>query len=137
MPTALTRDECVARLSSGTVGRVSVSMGALPVVVPVRYVLDEDSVLFCAPLDALLAAACNGSVIAFEVDDLAGSLTAGSGWSVHVTGIGSLLNEADQPRLQRLGPLAIGHRSLDQVVRLDTRRITGQERHQTEILSLS
>jgi nitroimidazol reductase NimA-like FMN-containing flavoprotein (pyridoxamine 5'-phosphate oxidase superfamily) len=112
--TPLTRDQCVARLSGRTVGRVSVSRGALPVVVPVVYELDGDSVLFHAPLDGLLAAACDGAVIAFEVDDLATAGCPAGGWSVHVTGVGSLVT--------------------DEVVRLETDRITGQERQVTPVI---
>jgi nitroimidazol reductase NimA-like FMN-containing flavoprotein (pyridoxamine 5'-phosphate oxidase superfamily) len=114
LATPLTRDQCLARLSGRTVGRVSVSMGALPVVVPVVYELDADSVLFHAPLDGLLAPACDGSVIAFEVDDLTTADRPDGGWSVHVTGIASLVT--------------------DQVIRLETSRMTGQERQVTPVI---
>jgi nitroimidazol reductase NimA-like FMN-containing flavoprotein (pyridoxamine 5'-phosphate oxidase superfamily) len=83
----------VARLSSRGVARVSVSIDALPVVVPVLYVVDGDSILFRSPLDDALAAACNGAVIAFEVDDFATSVSADESWSVHVLGIGTRLDE--------------------------------------------
>jgi nitroimidazol reductase NimA-like FMN-containing flavoprotein (pyridoxamine 5'-phosphate oxidase superfamily) len=112
---ALTSEQCVSRLSGRSVGRVSVSMGALPVVVPVDYVLDHDSVVFSAPLDRALAAACDGSVIAFEVDDFAHLVTTAARWSVHIVGVASLLP--------------------NQAVRLPTAGLRGREIHETHATS--
>jgi nitroimidazol reductase NimA-like FMN-containing flavoprotein (pyridoxamine 5'-phosphate oxidase superfamily) len=105
----LTREQCVSRLSRRSVGRVSVSMNALPVVVPVDYLIEGDSVVFRAPLDRGLAAACDGSVIAFEVDDFATLVAADARWSVHIIGVASLL--------------------ANQRVRLPTAALRGQEIH--------
>jgi nitroimidazol reductase NimA-like FMN-containing flavoprotein (pyridoxamine 5'-phosphate oxidase superfamily) len=112
---ALTREQCVSRLSGRSVGRVSVSIGALPVVVPVDYVLEDDGVVFRAPLDSALAGACDGAVIAFEVDDFADVAAADARWSVHIVGIGSMLPNQD--------------------VRLPTARLRGQEVHATRAAS--
>jgi Pyridoxamine 5'-phosphate oxidase len=80
---SLTDEQCLRRLASHRVGRVSVSRGALPVVMPVTYFSDGDGVVFRAPLDADFVRACDNAVIAFEVGDL----EEAGGWTVHVVGI--------------------------------------------------
>src|SRR5205823_6700484 len=66
----LSPGECERLLAQTTVGRVGISIGALPVVLPVNYaMLDGDVVVRTSPgtkLDAALA----GSVVAFEVDQV-------------------------------------------------------------------
>jgi uncharacterized protein len=103
----LTRDQCVARLNGRSVGRVSVSIGALPVVVPVDYRVEDDSVVFRAPLDRGLATACDGAVIAFEVDDFAALVGSDARWSVHI--------------------VDIAHSGPDQMIRLHTGALRGHE----------
>lgn len=125
----------MTRLSGRSVGRVSVSVGAMPVVVPVDYLLDDDSVVFRAPLDGGLASACDGSVIAFEVDDFAGLLATDARWSVHIVGVGSLLNECEQRQVAGLGTLAATSSAPNQVVRLRTRELRGHEIHATPTAS--
>jgi uncharacterized protein len=90
MVKSMTREQCLTRLSSQRVGRVSVSKDALPLIVPVRYVQDGAGLVFCAPLDARFASLCDRAVVAFEVDDL--FPIEGGGWSVHVVGIASMLD---------------------------------------------
>jgi hypothetical protein len=80
---SLTQEQCLRRLSRHRVGRVSVSRGALPVIMPVTYQIDGDSVVFCAPLDAGFVRACDNAVVAFEVGDI----NDADGWTVHVVGI--------------------------------------------------
>jgi nitroimidazol reductase NimA-like FMN-containing flavoprotein (pyridoxamine 5'-phosphate oxidase superfamily) len=106
----LTREQCLCRLASHRVGRVSVSRGALPVIMPVTYVHDGDSVLFRAPLDAGFIEACDRSVIAFEV----GGVDCDDGeWSVHVVGIASMVT-ADTARvdLERVSGRQLGSVSM-------------------------
>jgi Pyridoxamine 5'-phosphate oxidase len=79
----LTREQCLRRLTSRRVGRVSVSRAALPVIMPVTYFPDGDSVVFRAPLDADFVRACDHAVVAFEV----GELDETTGWTVHVVGV--------------------------------------------------
>jgi hypothetical protein len=102
-------------------------MGALPVVVPVIYVVDGDSILFRSPLDGGLAAACDGAVIAFEVDDFATSGPTEDNWSVHMVGVGTRLDDHDQLRVLRLGALDVNGRQVDQVVRLPIGRVSGRQ----------
>jgi uncharacterized protein len=133
--TPLTRDQCVVRLSSHCVGRVSVSIDALPVIVPVVYLLDGDSVLFRAPLDSALADACADAVIAFEADDFDASVVTNASWSVHIVGVGSLLDEREQLRVLSLGSQDVTGRDMDQIVRLSLGHVRGNELHATPLAS--
>lgn len=130
--TQLTREQCSAHLSSRGIGRVSLSIGAMPVIIPVVYLVDDDSVLFQAPLDRSFADACDGSVIAFEVDDM--STSAGHGmWSVHAVGMGSRLDEREHLHVQSLGAGTFATSRVDQIVRLPTQRLSGHELHATPV----
>ncbi|MEP6463640.1 MAG: pyridoxamine 5'-phosphate oxidase family protein [Frankiaceae bacterium] len=100
--TELSRSECLDLLRAGTVGRVVLTHRALPVALPVNYAVDGDSVVFRTSSATALAAAADGSVVAFEVDHV--DLPSRSGWSVLITGVarevhGSDLLRADQLRL--------------------------------------
>ena len=81
----LDRDECLALLGEGVLGRVALSMGALPTILPVSYRLVDGHVVFRTGVGSKLDAAARGAVIAFEVD--AFDPDERTGWSVVVTGI--------------------------------------------------
>ena len=131
----LSREECLTRLSSRSVARVSVSIEAMPVIMPVVYVVDDECVWFRAPLDGALAEACDGAVIAFEVDDLTPSSPRQAGWSVHVVGVGSRLEPRERLRGLRLGGTSLSADELDQVIRLRTVRLRGHELPTTPLAS--
>jgi len=80
----LERDECLRRLARGGLGRVAVTVGALPAMFPVNFALLEGDVLFRTAVGSKLAAAAHHDIIAFEIDhvDPMGHL----GWSVLVIG---------------------------------------------------
>ena len=82
---SLPRAQCLALLGCGTVGRVGLSVGALPAVLPVNYALAGERVVFRTVPGTKLDAALARSVVAFEVDgyDLEGAW----GWSVLVQGM--------------------------------------------------
>jgi nitroimidazol reductase NimA-like FMN-containing flavoprotein (pyridoxamine 5'-phosphate oxidase superfamily) len=84
-PAALSPEECAMLLGSGQVGRIAVSIGALPVILPVNYLAMDGSVWFRARSDGILLRAALGSVVAFEAD---GYEEVGAfGWSVLVRGV--------------------------------------------------
>lgn len=85
MFTALTENECLRRLAEHKVGRISVTSRALPVIVPVNYVLTGHTILFRTEPGGMLANATDNTVVAFEVDDLADD--GRSGWSVLAVGV--------------------------------------------------
>ena len=80
----LSRPECLALLGSATIGRVGLSMDALPVVLPVHFVLDHEQVVIGTAAGSKLDAALAGAVVAFQVDSVEEEL--GVAWSVLVRG---------------------------------------------------
>lgn len=99
----LSRAECVRLLAGAHIGRVGVSVGALPTVLPVNFaVVDEAIVLRTAP-GSKLDAALNNAVVAFEVDSV--DPMYHTGWSVLVQGVASeVVDPAERERL-RTAPL--------------------------------
>jgi nitroimidazol reductase NimA-like FMN-containing flavoprotein (pyridoxamine 5'-phosphate oxidase superfamily) len=81
----LDEDECLRLLSHASVGRVSVSVGALPAIFPVNYCVRNGAVLFRTGKGTKLDAAAANSVVAFEVDDF--DPVEHTGWSVMLVGI--------------------------------------------------
>ena len=81
----LGRDACLALLEQAAFGRVGVSIGALPSVLPVNFRLVGDTIVFRTGAGSKLHAATAGAVIAFEVDDV--DPLDHTGWSVVVTGV--------------------------------------------------
>jgi nitroimidazol reductase NimA-like FMN-containing flavoprotein (pyridoxamine 5'-phosphate oxidase superfamily) len=83
----LSRARCFDLLATLAVGRVGVSVRALPAILPVAYALAGERVVFRTAPGAKLDAAVHRSVVAFETDqyDPAGAW----GWSVLVQGVAS------------------------------------------------
>lgn len=81
----LGEQECRALLATQVVGRVGLSMGSLPVVLPVNYVFEGDHIRFRTRHGAKLSAALRHAVVCFEVDDF--DRSGDLGWSVLVTGV--------------------------------------------------
>jgi hypothetical protein len=90
----LTRPECFALLARHALGRVSVSIGALPVIVPVTYRLTGDAIVLRTTPSRRFDAALRHAVVAFEVDDL--DEVSGAGWSVMVTGLAEEIVGSDE-----------------------------------------
>lgn len=82
---ALSRPQCLDLLATARVGRVGLTSGALPVVVPVDYRMWQDQVVFRTAGGSRLHHATTDAVVAFEVDALGPELPWG--WSVVVTGM--------------------------------------------------
>jgi nitroimidazol reductase NimA-like FMN-containing flavoprotein (pyridoxamine 5'-phosphate oxidase superfamily) len=83
-PGPLSPDECRALLRAGGIGRVGVSIGALPAIFPVRYELVDDDIVFHSPsAQAVAPGTLAGAVIAFEADGFGHD---DQGWSVLVVG---------------------------------------------------
>lgn len=118
--------ECLALLAANHVGRVAIIVDGQPVLHPVNYVVDGDSVVFRTNWPILAHALL--APLAFQIDRL--DVSAQSGWSVMVQGMGHDITDAldsasehlqavpvspwvpgPQPRLLRLVPRTItGHR---------------------------
>ena len=117
-------EECRELLGTCKVGRVSITHDALPLIAPVNYVVDGNSIVFRTRRDGILAEGCNDTVIAFEIDELAADGTGG--WSVNVVGIAALLGESEQLRACSLGLVSAAGDERDQFVRLRIGLLSGR-----------
>ena len=82
--TVLSREECLDRLASVRVGRLGVSIDALPVVLPVNFVIARGNVVIRTVEGTKLDAALSETIVAFEADDY--DPDGEWGWSVLVRG---------------------------------------------------
>ncbi len=117
--------ECVKLLAGQRLGRVSVSIGALPAILPVNYVLWDDSIVFRSAPGTKLSVALMGSVVGFEVDAVTEDHSGG--WSVLVVGHATEIRDAATLEAARRLPLqawAPGTRDL--FVRIPTEHISGR-----------
>lgn len=100
----LAREDCLAFLGASVVGRLAVAVpGEAPLVVPVNFVLDGDTVVFRSDEGSKVAALRLGPV-AFEADFV--DPVHRTGWSVLVRGVG-----------YEATPWEIGHLGLESWVR--------------------
>jgi uncharacterized protein len=120
----LSEDECHQLLATQTYGRVGITSGGLPCILPVCYVYDAGAIVFRTGMGTKLRAAASGDVLAFQVDDY--DRRSGEGWSVLVLGRASVFTtEHEQDGLPTLdGPLVEGDRN--HYVRLHSELVTGR-----------
>jgi nitroimidazol reductase NimA-like FMN-containing flavoprotein (pyridoxamine 5'-phosphate oxidase superfamily) len=121
----LTREQCFALLSSVAIGRVGVSIDALPVILPVNFVVLEDWIVFRTVHGTKLDAAMQRSVAAFEADDHAAD---GSwGWSVLVRGFAHDLRDGGSvAAANELHPWPFPHGEANHVVGIEATMVTGR-----------
>lgn len=121
----LSVEECCRLLATEKVGRVGISVRALPVVLPVNYSLLDGDIVIRTGAGTKLDAALSGAVVAFEIDGT--DPMYHSGWSVLVQGRASEMTDASQVARARelpLRPWAPGMR--DHYVRIAPERISGR-----------
>jgi uncharacterized protein len=83
---ALDPARCLELLGRAGVGRLGVSMDALPAVYPVEFALEgDDSLLVRVGANPRVAAAARGAVVALEADSF--DIAIGEAWSVLVRGV--------------------------------------------------
>ena len=87
--------ECRRLLATRARGRVGLTIGALPVILPVAYEYEDGVITFGIHHDATLQNAAHGHVLAFEVD--AYDAESGCGWSVHVLGRATVTSVEEVP----------------------------------------
>jgi nitroimidazol reductase NimA-like FMN-containing flavoprotein (pyridoxamine 5'-phosphate oxidase superfamily) len=95
----LSKAECLRLLEEVDVGRIVFTSQALPVALPVNFVVDlagSGGIVFRTAEGSKLSAATSGSVVAFEVDSM--DRATGSGWSVLVTGLAHEVHDPDYQR---------------------------------------
>ncbi|MEX2292634.1 MAG: pyridoxamine 5'-phosphate oxidase family protein [Acidimicrobiales bacterium] len=109
----LDRAECLRLLASVTLGRIGLTTGALPVVLPVNFWFDGSRILIHTGPGTMLAAATRDAVVAFEVDEM--DAFWHTGWSVLATGVAHHITDAEELRrvvdlpIPRWAPRGGGH----------------------------
>ena len=96
---SLSEAECRRLLAQHTLGRVGITSGGLPLILPVHYVYDDGAIVFRTGAGTKLRAAANGDVLAFEVDTF--DAASGRGWSVMVLGRAAVLAAGQTPSGER------------------------------------
>ena len=106
----LAPDECLRLLKTVPVGRVGVTMDALPVVLPVNFVVNNGTIVLRTVPGTKLDAATAGMVVAFEADNY-GTNTEPWGWSVLVRGVAEEITDLNE--LQTVHALPLESWALD------------------------
>ena len=123
-------DECRDLLATAEVGRVIVSIDALPAALPVNHWLIDDTIVFRTAPGTKLTAALNHTVVGFEVDEIDPAIR--SGWSVLVIGTSNVVSDpAEIARLDRAGlrswaPVAAPHYVQIRIQRISGRRLSSR-----------
>ncbi|MCX5336616.1 MULTISPECIES: pyridoxamine 5'-phosphate oxidase family protein [unclassified Streptomyces] len=121
----LDRRECLRLLAQAPVGRIVHTRRALPAVLPVNFALDDEAVVVRTSAASELVRAIDGSVVAFEADEV--DTESHSGWSVVVTGSATLVTDpSDHARLLRTGPRSWVPCPEEVFVRIEPELVTGR-----------
>lgn len=121
----LPRGQCLRLLRRSRIGRVVVSVGALPAAFPVNFAMLGEDVVFRTAPGTKLSAAVDGAVVGFQVDRIDPVLE--SGWSVLIQGTSSLITdpeELEQARRLHLRTSAPGDRP--HYVRVQSEFVSGR-----------
>ena len=121
----LNRRESLPLLASAQVGRLIFTVGALPAVRVMNFVLVDQHIVLRTAADTTVTRSVNDAIVAFEVDDV--DVATSSGWSVTVTGRATLVTDPELIRRYQMVPLvpwASGVR--DQFVAITTEKVEGQ-----------
>jgi nitroimidazol reductase NimA-like FMN-containing flavoprotein (pyridoxamine 5'-phosphate oxidase superfamily) len=98
----LARQQCLDLMAQPAIGRIALSLGALPVVLPVNFALFDGDVLIRTGPGTKLRAAATNAVVAFEVDEVDPS--DHTGWSVLVQGVAREITDEATLARARLVP---------------------------------
>jgi hypothetical protein len=121
----LTEGQCLQLLTTGEVGRIALSIGAMPAIFPVNYRLIDGAILFRTSPGSKLSAATAGAVVAFEVDDF--DTGRRTGWSVLVVGRAEVVHDLGityKVLDAELLPMADGSRTA--IVRIEPSFVSGR-----------
>jgi uncharacterized protein len=105
----LDQRECLSLLRAGSFGRFGLQTEEGPLVVPVNYVVRDDTVAVQTSPLGVLATYGHGATVAFEVDQVDEELW--HGWSVVARGQGRLVHGSPPGGPARARPWADGDRS--------------------------
>jgi hypothetical protein len=117
--------ECRRLLAGAEIGRVAVTIGALPAIFPVNFRFVDEKVMFLTSEGSKLAAALSESVVAFEADRIEPLTHAG--WSIHLLGIARVSTDPTDREAASLAGLhswVPTHRGY--LVTIDPKQISGR-----------
>lgn len=122
----LSRRECELLLRAGVAGRVAISTPTGPHILPVNYVVVEDTIVFRTSPYSLLGTYARDNLLAFEIDGFEPDRSRG--WSVQARGRAEQVSRSEIERLRRANnpdPWAGGSRSL--YLRLRWTELSGRQ----------
>ena len=90
----LSEEQCIELLRAHHLGRIGVTVGGLPVILPVNYSWIDDGIVFRTNVGTKLHAATQNAVVAFEVD--AHDDAQHTGWSVLAVGRSRRVNAPEE-----------------------------------------
>jgi nitroimidazol reductase NimA-like FMN-containing flavoprotein (pyridoxamine 5'-phosphate oxidase superfamily) len=123
----LTTAECRELLDRHHFGRLGFidSVGVLPSIIPVNYLLDDDKIVIRTDAGSKLNAALRGAPVAFEVDSI--DETHEVGWSVVVRGRAEEVTDEDKLAELRQTPLLAWHHGpKPRYVRINASQVSGR-----------
>jgi nitroimidazol reductase NimA-like FMN-containing flavoprotein (pyridoxamine 5'-phosphate oxidase superfamily) len=121
----LSRDECLALLGSVPIGRVGLSLSALPVVLPVNFAVCDDSVIVRTSEGSKFSAAITNAVVALEADHY--DSLGHNGWSVLVQGSSRVVSDvAELERVRRLPLRPWANPDTDRFISISTDVVSGR-----------
>ena len=122
----LTRAEAMKLLQMHSyVGRIGFVVDGKPLILPVNYLAEDDSIVFCTEPGTKLSAIGGGAPVVFEVDDSRPLYHAG--WSVVVKGVAREISDPDELETLRRGPLhSWATRATEHWVRISLDEVTGR-----------
>ena len=121
----LTEGQALDLLHTSDFGRIGLTMGALPAILPVNYRMIDGAVVFRTSEGSKLNAAAAGAVVAFEVDEH--DRETRTGWSVLVVGAAELVHDLDVTAkvvAAGLAPSADGRRPA--IIRIEPTFVSGR-----------
>ncbi|HEX5614521.1 MAG TPA: pyridoxamine 5'-phosphate oxidase family protein [Acidimicrobiia bacterium] len=99
------RSECLRRLGAHAVGRLGIVVHEQPLVFPVNYALDDETVVFRTDPGTKLHGATRGRRVAFEIDGI--DPLYHEGWSVLVVGTAEEVSDPHERHQLAHLPLAL------------------------------
>jgi uncharacterized protein len=122
----LTRDQCLDLLESHLfLGRIGYVVDGLPIIVPVNFVVDGESVVYSTAKGSKLSWLSNHSRVAFQADH--GRPADRSGWSVLIHGTAREVTDPAELEALRAGSLrSWAFPAADHWVRISIDHISGR-----------
>ena len=121
----LDRDTCLRLLAGAQRGRIAINLGALPTILPVRYVLDDDRVLISVTVGSALDRATDGAVVAVQVEGM--DELRQQEWSVCAVGTAHHVDQSEEPTSAACAALAAwAPEAPTRLVAITTDRLTGR-----------